>query len=266
MAQQRAPHRLGLHLEAAADDRLIGPALDPQEAVVVHPREIGRADPAVGIHLGRPHLEQADFAVGHRFARRVVDDPQRATRVGTPDAPALLAPVLLVVGEVPPGNATAELRCRVRREHRHAVLLRERVGQVGVQRRGARDHRTHAAQIGGIEVGVEHHAERGGHEADGARLVPADAVDPAVDLEAFEQREAAAVGHGLYDPEQATEMDHRRVHDDDTVTKSRVGARVRLVVLRPFHHAQQRRVREVDARRWTGGPARQHAHGDAGQA
>ena len=45
VALERGPHVVGPHLEAAADDRLVGPAEDPQEAVGVDAGEVGGADP-----------------------------------------------------------------------------------------------------------------------------------------------------------------------------------------------------------------------------
>ena len=91
----------------------------------------------------------------------------------------------------------------------------ERVGDVGIERRGARHHRPHAGEIGGVEVGVEHHPERGRHQADGLGPVPTHRVDPTVDGEALEQRDAATVEHRLQHAEQPAEVHERRVDDDD---------------------------------------------------
>ena len=45
VALQRGAHVVGHHLEAAADDRLVGAAEDPQEAVGVDAGQVGGADP-----------------------------------------------------------------------------------------------------------------------------------------------------------------------------------------------------------------------------
>ena len=77
-----------------------------------------------------------------------------------------------------------------------------------------------------VDVGVEHHAQRGGHEADGLGPVLAHRVDPTVDGEALEQGDAAAVEHRLHDAEHAAHVDQRRVDDDDARPEADVGVRV----------------------------------------
>ena len=70
---------VGDHLEAAADDGLVGPAEDPDEAVVVDAGEVGGADPALIGELSGLHLQDA------------VDDAQLAAGVGPADAARLVA-------------------------------------------------------------------------------------------------------------------------------------------------------------------------------
>ena len=215
-------------------------------------------DDLVGANLAQPHRPPGEGVAGG-----LVDDPQLAARVRTAHAAALLARELLVVLQVPSGDAAAELGGRVRREHRHAVPGGERLGEVGIERRGPRHDGLHAGEVGGIEVGVVHHAQGGRDEAHGAGLVSPHGVDPWLDREPFEQRERPTVGDRLDDAEQPTKVDHRRVHDDHAGAESQLFLRVRLVVLRALHDALERVVGEVDAARGTGGAAREHAHGDA---
>ena len=260
-------HVVGMDLEAAADDDAVGATDDPEEAVGVDARQIGGADPrGVLAELRGLHLEQP-FRVGTEHAAVVgVDDAQRTARVRATDAAALRGPELPVVGQVPAGDAAAELGRGVRAEHRNSVLGHERLGVVGRQRRGARDHRADAAQVGGIDVGLEHHAQRGGHEARRRRPVAADGVDPGVDREALEERERAAVADALQDAEQTAEVDERRVDDRDAGAQAKRRVAIGLVVLRADEDAAERLVREVDALRRTGGAAGQHLHGDARRA
>ena len=88
-----------------------------------------RARSVVRIHslpreLTGLHLEEAFLVDERRSAAFGVDDAQLAARVRAPDAAALRRPELLMVGEVPTGDAAAELGRGVRHEHRDAVLLR----------------------------------------------------------------------------------------------------------------------------------------------
>ena len=63
MALQRGAHVVGHYLEAAADDRLIGAAKDPEEVVGVDARHVGGAHP-VGARseLARLDLEQSGLS------------------------------------------------------------------------------------------------------------------------------------------------------------------------------------------------------------
>ena len=100
-----------------------------------------------------------------------------------------------------------------------------------------------------VEVGVEHHAQGGRHEADGLGAVPPHHVDPTVDGESFEEGDAASVEHGLHHAEHAAHVDQRRVDDDDTFPQPDVGVGGTLVVLGPVHHQFEHLVAEIDALR-----------------
>ena len=183
-----------------------------------------------------------------------------------PTLPRLAAQNCSVVGQVPAGDAAAELGRGVGAEHGDPVLGHERIGVVGRERRRPRDDRADAAQVRGVDVGLEHHPQRRGHEARRRRAMAANGVDPAVHREAFEQRERAAVGDALQDAEQTAEMDERRVDDRDAGAQAKLGVAIGLVVLRAGEHAPKRLVGEVDALGRTRRPARQHLHGDAAGA
>ncbi len=129
-----------------------------------------------------------------------------------------------------------------------------------------RHHRAEAGQVGRVEVGLEHHAQRGGHEAGGGRAVAADRVDPALDREPLEQRERPAVADALQHPEQAAEVDERRVDDGDARAQAGRRVLVGLVVLGAGEDALEGVVGEVDALRRPGRAAGEHAHRDAGSA
>ena len=117
--------------------------------------------------------------------------------------------LMLAVRQVPARDAAAELGRRVRRKHGHAVLFEEGVGVLRREGRGAGDDRLHAREVGGIEVRVEHHAQRGRNQADGARLVAPDRVDPRFDRKPFEQAEGASVADRREDAKQSAQVHHR---------------------------------------------------------
>ncbi len=181
------------------------------------------------------------------------------------DAAPLRDAELLVVGEVPARHSPAELGSAVRGEHGHAVALAERVGDIGIERRGARHHRTDAGEHVVPDVGVEHHAQRGRHERDSLGLVLAYRRDPAVDGEPLEQRDATAVEHRLQRAEHAAHVHERRVEDDDTGAEPEIRAGPCLVVLRSPHDQLEHLVAQVDALGRAGGAAGEHAHRDAGR-
>ncbi len=71
MALQRGAHVVGQHLEAAADDRLVGAAEDPQEAVGVDAGQVGGAHPVrAPVPAARLHLEQARLVRRRAGCRR----------------------------------------------------------------------------------------------------------------------------------------------------------------------------------------------------
>ena len=181
MPLERGAHVVGQHLEAAADDRLVGAAEDPEEAVGVDAREVGGADPRAavaelrGLHLEQALLVGAEHGGRRRGRRRAARSPAWAR----PTLPRLVAQNCSVVGEVPAGDAAAELGRAVGDQHGDAVLAVERVG-VG-RASGAVPETTERMlrEVVRVEVGVEHHAQRRGHEARGRGAVAADGVDPA---------------------------------------------------------------------------------------
>ena len=221
-------------------------------------RSVVRTQPASASWSAR-HLEQSHLAGLEHGARRLVDDPQRAPRVGATDAAALGRPEPLMVGQVPAGDASAELGRRVVGEHRHAVLLGECVGGFGAERCRARDDRLEAGEVGGIEIGIEHHAQRGGHEARRLRAVAAHAIDPFVHREPFEQRDATAVHHRLQHTEETAEMHERRVDDDDALAQPQIAGLLSFVVLGSFEHALECLVGQIDSLGRPGRAAREQA-------
>ena len=276
-----APRTFGWRSSAARTSS--GRTLNPPRMIVssarprIHrkPSSSMRARSVVRIHavvaeLGRLDLEQA---LGSGRERRPAPESSsgsttRSSQPGVrpPDAAPLLGPVALVVGEVPSGDAAAELGRRVRDEHRDPVPGGERVGVVRRQRRRARHHRAHAGEQRGVDVGLEDHPQRGGHEADRLGLMAPHRVEPAVDGEAFEQRERPAVVDALEDPEQSAEVDERRVHDRDARAQAQPVVLVGLVVLRADEDPFEGRVGQVDPLGWPGRAAREHPHRDPGPA
>ena len=180
------------------------------------------------------------------------------------DAAPLVGPELPVVLHVPSRHAATELGGGVGDQDGDAVLGHERVGVVGVEGSSARHHGAEAAQVVGVEVSLEHHAQRGGDQAGRGRAVPAHGVDPPLDAEALEQGEGAAVAHALEHAEEPAQVDERRVHDGHAAAQAHGAVAVRLVVLGPDQHPFERLVPEVDALGRAGRAAGEHAHGDAG--
>ena len=265
MRLEREADIVGSDLEAAPDDGLVGPADDPEEAVGVEAGQVGGADPAAV----RPELAAFTSSRPSSSVPSTCPSCSSTTRSSQPawarpTLPRLVAQYCSWSAQVPPGDAAAELGGGVRDEHRDAVLVREGVGVVGRQRRGARHHRADAAELGRVEVGFEHHAQRGGHEAGRLRAVTADGVVPAVDGEALQQRERPAVVDALEDPEQPAEVDERRVDDGDAGPQPGVLVAVGLVVLGVDEDALERVVGQVDPLRRSGRAAGEHADGDVG--
>ena len=231
VALERGADHFGLDLVPAPEDRLVGaPTMKRKPSASRRARSVVRTHSSVA-ELRGADFEQPDLVGSERGPEVGVDDPQRAPGVRAPDAAALGRAELLMIGEVPARHATAELGGAVRAEHGHAVPIGERVGEIGIERRGARDDRTDAGEDVVVDVGVEHHPQRGRHEADGLGPVPPHHVDPTVDGEAFEEGDAAAVEHRLHHAEDAAHVDQRRVDDDDAFAEADVGVGGALVVL-----------------------------------
>ena len=109
---ERGPHVVGQHLEAAADDRLVGPTEDPEEPVVVDAGQVGGADPAAVAEL--PGLApRAGPRRRRRPARPVSASTTRSSQpgVGPADAPPLGRPELrwssMFHPATPPPNSVA---------------------------------------------------------------------------------------------------------------------------------------------------------------
>ena len=114
------------------------------------------------------------------------------------------------------------------------------------------------------QVGVQHHAQRGGHQRHRAGPVPAHGVGPLVELEPLQQRER---------PASATHCSTRNTPPMCTSGALTIATPLRSSVgvgdrsgSRPDHAARQHVVGEVDALGRTGGAAGQHPHRDAGAA
>ena len=163
---QRRLHGLRQHLEAAPDDRVVGPPEDPEEAVCIDAREVGGARPRVARRAVRPSPRAV------RVCRRPTTSPSlsettRSWQPGwaRPTLPRFAAPERAVVREVPTGDAAAELRRAIGDEDRDPVAREERVRVVGIEGRRAADHGLEARQVLRVEVGGEHHAQRRRHQA-----------------------------------------------------------------------------------------------------
>ena len=180
-----------------------------------------RARSVVRTHSSRAQLRRLDFEqpdlVGSEHGPEVgVDDPQRRTRGARARRCPLGRAELLMIGEVPARHPAAELGGAVRAEHGDAVPSVNASARSGSSGAVPEIDRTDAGEDVVVDLGVEHHPEGGRHEADGLGPVPPHHVDPAVDGEAFEERDAASVEHRLHHAEHAAHVDQRRVDDDDT--------------------------------------------------
>ena len=95
------------------------------------------------------------------------------------------------------------------------------------------------------QLGVQHHAQCGGHQRHRAGPVPAHRVGPPVEVEAVQQRERPCLCDALQHPEHAADVHQRCVDDRDTA--SRVPSVPGDVpASRPDHAARQHVVGEVD--------------------
>ena len=124
-ALERGADVVGPHLEAAADDGLVGPAEDPQEAVGVDAGQVGGAHPAGRRPAGRPCTSSSALGVrAERLARCPGRRPAARSPGGRGRRCPAWSPRSAVVVEVPARDAAAELGGRVGHEHGHAVLRR----------------------------------------------------------------------------------------------------------------------------------------------
>ncbi len=233
---------------------LVGATEDPEEAVGVDAREVGGADPRAAVaELRGLHLEQP-LRVGAEHARRLSGSTTRSSQPGCarPTLPRFAAQNCWWSARfqpaTPPPNSVAAYEPSTGMPY-FAMNASASSGESGAVPETT--ERT-LLRSRGIDVGLEHHAQRGGHEARRRRPVAANGVDPAVHREALEQRERAAVVHALEDAEQAAEVDERRVDDRDAGAQPQLGVAIGLVVLR----ADERRARASRSERSTrfGGP------------
>ena len=172
------------------------------------------------------HLQQALGIGRHRFAGRLIDHPQLAAGMRPADAAPLGRPDQFLWSSrfqpaTPPPNSVAAYVTSTGMPY----VGRERVGVVGVERCRARHDRADAGQVAGIEIGLEHHAQRRRDQAGRRRAVAAHRVGPGLDGEAFEQAERAAVAHALQHAEEAAQMDQRGVDDGDAAPQADVSSR-----------------------------------------
>ena len=181
-----------------------------------------------------------------------------------PTLPRLADHQFLWSSRFQPATPASELGGRVGDEDRDPVGGHEGVGVVGVERCGARHDRADAREVGRIDVSLQHHAQRGRHQADRRRTVPADRIGPTLHREAIEEAERSAVADALQDAEEPTQMHQRRVHDGDTAPEAHRLVPVRLVVLGPDEYTLEHPVAQIDTLGWAGGAAGEHAHGHAG--
>ena len=167
--------------EATAIDGVIGPAEDPDEAVLVHPGVVGGADPAIlgpngrlrRVHRDEPFAAPRQFGAGLR-----VHDPDLDPRAGAACRAPLGFVELLVVRKRPADQAPGKLGRAVGGEHRDPVLGGERVVKLGRERSGAAADRPEADDLPQRDVRVEHHAQGGRRQASGPGTVLLDEVGP----------------------------------------------------------------------------------------
>ena len=190
------------------------------------------------------------------------DNPQFAPGVSPPDAAPFRVPELLVIGQVPSRHAPAELGRRIGDEDRYPVLGREGVGIVGREGRRSGHYRADTTEVVGIDVSLQDHAQRSGHQADGLGTVAANGVHPSLDGEPLEEGERASVADALEHPEQASQMHERRIDHGDARSETEVGGAVGLVMLGTCQYPFEGVVAEVDPLRRSRGPAGQHPYGD----
>ena len=170
VALERGADVVGPDLEAAADDRLVGAAEDPEEAVGVDAGQVGGAHPAGRRPAGRPSPRagprRRDRAARPSRRRRPAARSRRGPGRRSPASPPRTARWSL---EVPARDAAAELGGGVgRRAPARRTSSRNASASSGSSGAVPETTERTLARSARIEVGLEHHAQRGGHEADGA--------------------------------------------------------------------------------------------------
>ena len=260
---QRLLDHAGRDLEAAPVDRVVRPAADEQELVVVDGGEVGGPQPGAVLsrQLAAARLEQAGLPGREHVAGVRVDDAQFDAVVGAPDAAALARSPLLLVLQRPPGDRAGELGRAVGAEHGNPVTALELFRQLRRQRRGARADGADAFERLGGDLGLQHHPQRGGRQPDVARAVPLDQLRPGADLELLQQGDAAALDHVRDREIQAADVGEGRPQD------VRPAAQVRLVRLVEDQPGRAERrghpvVGQLDPLGPPGGAAGHHQHGD----
>ena len=173
-------------------------------------------------------LEQALLVGAERLARRRRRRAARTPAWARPTLPRLAAQYSSWSARfqpaTPPPNSVAAYEISTG----HAVLLDERVGVVGRQRRGARDDRPHAREVvagrgpprSTMRSAAGTRLTRCG---DGARRT---ASAHSSTVEPLEQDERPAVVDALQHPEQPAEVHQRRVHDHDAAAQPRSASRL----------------------------------------
>ena len=164
---------LGIDVEAAGDDQVLGPADDVQVAARVDARDVAGDEEAVGAELLPGLLRIAPVALEDVGAAHLQD----ADLAGSKDAACLVGDTDLDVGQARPDRAGDALALeRVRGVHAglgHAVALEDPVaaarleGLEGLdeQRRRARDEEPHVAAGLAVERGLGQQARIEGRHA-----------------------------------------------------------------------------------------------------
>src|SRR5690606_14904248 len=102
-------HRLRSHLETAADDHVVGAAVDVEKTVGVEMGEVtGRHPLSVATGLRRVDLQSAG-TTGSKDVAVVVDDLETDAGKGASDAAALVLPLRVEVLDGPSGDRSGEL-------------------------------------------------------------------------------------------------------------------------------------------------------------
>src|ERR1700730_15727354 len=117
--EQRVLDNAGRDLEATPVDRIVRPAADEQEPVLIDRGEVGGPQPGAVLawQLAAARLEHAGGTTGQDAAGLGIDDAQFDAPVGAPDAAALARSPLLLVLQRPSRDRAGELGRAVGPEH-----------------------------------------------------------------------------------------------------------------------------------------------------